>query len=186
MKTRCSWVSKEQIYQDYHDLEWGVAEHNSKILFEMLCLEGAQAGLSWITVLKKRSHYRQVFDNFDPIKMSKYDQSKRDSLMLDQGIIRNKLKINAFIINAQSYLKIEEKQSFSKYLWQFVDGKTIVNRHKDVSSLTSTSPQAAAMSKQLKKDGFKFVGPTICYAFMQASGMVDDHTDDCFIRYQAK
>jgi DNA-3-methyladenine glycosylase I len=182
MKNRCRWVSKEQIYIDYHDQEWGVAVTDSLKLFEMLCLEGAQAGLSWITVLKKREHYRKVFDGFDPVKMSKYDQRKKDLLLLDAGIIRNKLKINAFIINAQNYLAIEEQQSFSVYLWQFVDHKTIINQHKDLNAIPSTSLESDAMSKQLKKDGFKFVGSTICYAFMQACGMVDDHAEDCFIR----
>jgi DNA-3-methyladenine glycosylase I len=186
MKNRCRWVNKEQIYIDYHDNEWGVVVRDSQKLFEMLCLEGAQAGLSWITVLKKRAHYRKVFDGFAPEKMAQYDQNKRDELITDTGIIRNKLKINAFIVNAQNYLKIEQEQSFSDYIWQFVDGKTIVNQYKDLQSMPSTSVQSDAMSKQLKKDGFKFVGSTICYAFMQACGMVDDHTEDCFIRQRKK
>ncbi|MHC9511814.1 DNA-3-methyladenine glycosylase I [Kangiella sp. M94] len=182
MKTRCGWVSDDPLYIEYHDTEWGVPTFDDRELFEMLCLEGAQAGLSWITVLKKREHYRKVFDNFDAEKIAIYDEAKREQLLSDAGIIRNKLKVNAFIVNAQNYLRIKEEQSFSDYLWQFVGGEPIVNNWKSLKEVPVTTPESDAMSKQLKKDGFKFVGSTICYAFMQATGMVDDHTKDCFKR----
>lgn len=183
MSTRCAWVSDDPIYIDYHDHEWGVSEFDDQSLFEMLCLEGAQAGLSWITVLKKRAHYREVFDQFDAHKMAAYTQQKREALLADAGIIRNRLKVNAFIVNARCYLDIRQKQSFSDYLWQFVDGRPIQNHWECLQQVPVTTAQSDAMSKQLKKDGFKFVGSTICYAFMQATGMVKDHTTDCF-RYQ--
>lgn len=180
MKTRCAWVSDDPLYIEYHDNEWGVPTYDDRELFEMLCLEGAQAGLSWITVLKKREHYRKVFDHFDAEKIALYDEAKREALLSDAGIIRNKLKVNAFIVNAQNYLRIQEQQSFSDYLWQFVGGEPIVNNWKSLKEVPVTTPESDAMSKQLKKDGFKFVGSTICYAFMQATGMVDDHTMDCY------
>ncbi|MCW9028817.1 MAG: DNA-3-methyladenine glycosylase I [Kangiella sp.] len=180
MKTRCGWVSDDPLYIEYHDIEWGVPTYDDRELFEMLCLEGAQAGLSWITVLKKREHYRKVFDNFDAEKIALYDEAKCEELLSDAGIIRNKLKVNAFIVNAQNYLRIKEEQSFSDYLWQFVGGEPIVNNWKSLKQVPVTTPESDAMSKQLKKDGFKFVGSTICYAFMQATGMVDDHTMACF------
>lgn len=182
MKTRCGWVSDDPLYIEYHDTEWGVPTYDDRELFEMLCLEGAQAGLSWITVLKKREHYRKVFDHFNAEKIALYDEAKREALLSDAGIIRNKLKVNAFIVNAQNYLRIQEQQSFSDYLWQFVGGEPIVNNWKSLKEVPVTTPESDAMSKQLKKDGFKFVGSTICYAFMQATGMVDDHTMDCFKR----
>lgn len=178
--TRCSWVTDAPLYQQYHDNEWGVPTYDSRELFAMLCLEGAQAGLSWWTILQKREHYYQVFDNFDPEKIARYDDAKRAELLADPGIVRNKLKVNAFIVNAQNYLRISESQDFSDYLWQFVDGKPIINHPKTLADVPATTPISDAMSKQLKKDGFKFVGSTICYAFMQASGMVNDHTVDCF------
>lgn len=180
-KQRCGWVNHEQIYIDYHDNEWGKPEYDDQKLFEMLCLEGAQAGLSWITVLKKREHYRKVFDNFDPTKIAQYDDKKREKLLNDAGIIRNKLKVNAFIVNAQIFLEITQQQSFKDYLWQFVDGKPIKNNWKTLKEVPVTTPESDAMAKQLKKDGFKFVGSTICYAFMQATGMVDDHVKDCYL-----
>ncbi len=179
---RCAWVSADPLYIDYHDQEWGVPEYDDQALFEMLCLEGAQAGLSWITVLKKRAHYREVFDGFDATKIALYDEAKREALLSDAGIIRNKLKVNAFIVNAQLYLKIKESQSFKDYIWQFVDGKPVVNHRETLSDVPATTAQSDAMAKQLKKDGFKFVGSTICYAFMQACGMVNDHTTDCHCR----
>ncbi len=182
MTNRCGWVNDDPLYIEYHDTEWGVPTYDDRALFEMLCLEGAQAGLSWITVLKKRAHYRKVFDNFDAKKMAVYDDDKREELLSDAGIIRNKLKVNAFIVNAQNYLRIKVEQSFSDYLWQFVGGEPIVNNWKSLKEVPVTTPESDAMSKQLKKDGFKFVGSTICYAFMQATGMVDDHTMDCFKR----
>lgn len=179
MTKRCFWVSDDPLYIDYHDNEWGIPVYDDQKLFEMLCLEGAQAGLSWITVLKKREHYRKVFDNFDAIKIAKYTDKKREKLLADPGIIRNKLKVNAFIVNAQNYLRIKESMSFSDYLWQFVDGKPIINKWTERSQVPANTPESDAMSNQLKKDGFKFVGSTICYAFMQACGMVNDHTTDC-------
>lgn len=183
-KNRCAWVTEQPLYIDYHDNEWGVPCYDDNKLFAMLCLEGAQAGLSWWTILSKRAHYYQVFDGFDPEKIAKYDDKKRATLLLDAGIVRNKLKVNAFIINAQRYLVITKQQSFSDYLWQFVDGKPIINHFATLADVPTNTPISDAMSKQLKKDGFKFVGSTICYAFMQAVGMVNDHTTDCF-RHQA-
>jgi DNA-3-methyladenine glycosylase I len=178
---RCFWVSEEPIYITYHDEEWGVPVHDDQRLFEMLNLEGAQAGLSWITVLRKRENYRKAFDNFDVQKILKYDDSKIESLMQNEGIIRNRLKINGVIKNARAFVKVvEEFGSFDSYLWQFVNGKTIVRRPKSKEEFIATSPESDAMSKDLKKRGFTFVGSTICYAFMQAVGMVDDHEDGCF------
>jgi len=180
MKTRCAWVGNDPLYINYHDNEWGIPVYDDQQLFEMLCLEGAQAGLSWITVLKKRPHYRKVFDNFDAYKIAYYTPKKRQALMSDAGIIRNKLKINAFIVNAQNYLAIDKEGSFSDYIWQFVNGSPTQNHWKSLQEVPVTSTESDAMAKQLKKDGFKFVGSTICYAFMQATGMVNDHTTDCF------
>lgn len=183
---RCSWCSNDPVYMDYHDTEWGVPEYDDQRLFELLNLEGAQAGLSWITVLRKRAHYRAVFDGFDPTKMAAYTPEKRAALLSDPGIIRNKLKVNAFIVNAQQYVAMQaraargEGHTFSEFLWQFVDGKPQINAPRTLSELTSNTPASDAMSKALKSQGFKFVGSTICYAFMQASGMVIDHTQDCF------
>ncbi len=179
---RCQWCSSDELYQQYHDQEWGVPVYDDRELFEMLNLEGAQAGLSWITVLKKRAHYRKVFDGFNPEKIAKYDQAKREELLADAGIIRNKLKVNAFIVNAQLYLDMqadEASPSFSEYLWSFVDGKPMVNARRTLADVPATTVESDAMSKSLKKKGFKFVGSTICYAFMQAAGMVNDHTIDC-------
>ncbi|MFC4559874.1 DNA-3-methyladenine glycosylase I [Virgibacillus kekensis] len=182
---RCEWVTDEPIYIDYHDNEWGRPVHNDRKLFEMLSLEGAQAGLSWITILRRRENYRKAFDNFDPVIASRYDESKVNELRENEGIIRNRLKINSVITNAQSFLKVQQEfGSFDNYIWQFVDGKTIQNdwaTHAEVPAVTSESE---AMSKDLKKRGFKFVGPTICYAFMQATGMVNDHTRDCFLYHK--
>lgn len=174
---RCAWVSNDPLYIEYHDREWGVAERDPQRLFEMLCLEGAQAGLSWITVLKKRQHYRKVFDGFDPGKIANYDEKKREELLADPGIIRNKLKVNAFIVNAQLFQTFDG--DFSEWLWSFVGGSPIVNQWKSLSEVPAETAESQAMSKALKKAGFKFVGPTICYAFMQATGMVNDHTTDC-------
>jgi DNA-3-methyladenine glycosylase I len=174
---RCAWISNDALYIDYHDNEWGRPERNSQKLFEMLCLEGAQAGLSWITVLKKRAHYQQVFDGFDPSKIAQYDNIKREQLLADPGIIRNKLKVNAFIINAQLYQAFEG--DFSEWLWSFAGGSPIVNQWKSLAEVPAETTESQAMSKALKKADFKFVGPTICYAFMQATGMVNDHTTDC-------
>ena len=186
---RCEWCRDDPVYQDYHDNEWGVPMYDDLSLFEMLNLEGAQAGLSWITVLKKRDHYRNVFDGFDPYKIALYDQAKREELLNDAGIIRNKLKVNAFIVNAQLYCEIQslaeqgKGPTFSEYLWSFVDGKVIVNKWQNLSQIPATTAESDAMSSALKKRGFKFTGSTICYAFMQATGMVNDHVQGCF-RYE--
>lgn len=183
---RCSWCEGDELYERYHDTEWGVPEYDDRALFEMLNLEGAQAGLSWITVLRKREHYRLVFDGFDPQKIALYDQAKREALLADTGIIRNKLKVNAFIVNAQLYLQMQEaaqnngEPTFSEFLWSFVGGKPKVNVWPSLKQVPGTTKESDAMSKALKQLGFKFVGSTICYAFMQACGMVNDHTTDCF------
>jgi len=180
-KNRCSWCLSSDLYISYHDEEWGVPVYDNQVLFEMLNLEGAQAGLSWITVLNKREHYRKVFDGFDPVKMARYTQKKRERLLSDPGIIRNKLKVNAFIVNAQLYLDMMDKgEDFSEFLWSFVDGKPINNKVNSLSDVPANTTISDAMSKALKKKGFKFVGSTICYAFMQACGMVNDHTKECF------
>jgi len=173
---RCYWSDTHELFVPYHDQEWGVPTHDDRLLFEMLNLEGAQAGLSWLTVLKKRDRYREVFDNFDAAKIALYDQKKRDELLADAGIIRNRLKVNAIIENAKTYLDIiENGSSFDEYIWNFVDGKPL--QHKDAKKAQEISQH---MSKALLKRGFKFVGPTICYAFMQAVGMINDHEDYCF------
>ncbi len=178
---RCAWVSDDPLYQEYHDREWGVPLHDDRRLFEMIILEGAQAGLSWITVLKKRENYRLAFSQFDAQKIARYDARKKRTLMNNAGIIRNRLKIDATIGNARSFLKIvEENGSFSDYLWEFVDGRPIVNRWRKLSDVPVSTPISDALSKALKSRGFKFVGTTICYSFMQAVGMVNDHTRDCF------
>lgn len=179
---RCGWVSSEPLYIDYHDNEWGEPVYDSQALFAMLCLEGAQAGLSWWTILQKRERYYQVFDDFDAKKIALYDDEKRQSLLQDKGIVRNRLKIDAFIANAKAYLKVSQSQCFSDYLWQFVNDEPIINNWKSLQEVPTSTPESEKMSKQLKKDGFKFVGPTICYAFMQAVGMVNDHKLDCFKR----
>ena len=179
---RCEWATNvDTLYTDYHDEEWGVPVYDDRKLFEMLILEGAQAGLSWITILKKREHYRKVFNQFDANKIARYTDRKCASLLKDPGIVRNRLKVNATVVNAQSYLDIlEAHESFSAYIWQFVDGKPIKNRWASMQAVPVTTKQSDAMSKDLKKRGFKFVGSTICYAYMQAVGMVNDHTTDCF------
>ncbi|NND05634.1 MAG: DNA-3-methyladenine glycosylase I [Saprospiraceae bacterium] len=178
---RCLWAGDSEPYVSYHDQEWGVPLHDDQKLFEMLILEGAQAGLSWITVLKKRPHYQQVFDRFDAHQIVRYDEQKIQSLLADKGIIRNKLKIASVITNARVYLDILDQQgSFDQYIWQFVDGEPITNRFRVMEEVPAKTPISDVMSKTLKKVGFKFVGSTICYAYMQAVGMVNDHTTDCF------
>lgn len=184
MKNRCEWCGSGELYIKYHDIEWGVPVHNDQKLFELLLLEGAQAGLSWITILKKRENYIKAFDNFNAEKIAKYNDKKKLELLNNPGIVRNKLKVNAFIKNAGLYLKVKEEfGSFDKYIWQFVDQKQIVNRWKSLKELPAKTYESDAMSRDLKKRGFKFVGSTICYAFMQAAGMVNDHVIDCF-RYK--
>ncbi|MEL6251710.1 MAG: DNA-3-methyladenine glycosylase I [Bacteroidota bacterium] len=182
-KQRCSWCTKDQLYMDYHDNEWGIPEHEDQKLFEMINLEGAQAGLSWYTVLVKRENYRKAFDQFDAQKIIQYDEAKIQELLQNPGIIRNKLKVRGVVKNARAYLNIlEEFGSFNDYIWQFTDGETIVNTLKGSEDSITTSPESDAMSKALKKRGFTFVGSTICYAFMQACGMVDDHFEYCWKR----
>ena len=180
-KTRCSWCLKDDLYKAYHDEEWGRPLHDDNKLFELLCLEGAQAGLSWYTVLKKRENYRKAFDGFDAKKMAKYTDKKKEALLQDEGIIRNRLKVNAFVLNAQAFLAIQKEfGSFDKYIWQFVGGKPIVNNVRSLGDVPAKTSISDTMSKDLLKRGFKFVGSTICYAFMQASGMVNDHVNDCW------
>ena len=180
MKT-CEWAGHSPLMKKYHDKEWGVPVHNDKKLFEFLMLEGAQAGLSWETVLKKRKNYRKAFHGFDPMKIAKYTAKEVKKLLSDEGIIRNRLKINAAIINAKKYLEIrKEFGSFDKYIWQFVKYKPIKNRFKSLSEIPPQTEESDLMSKDLKERGFKFVGSTICYAFMQAVGMVNDHVVSCF------
>ena len=201
-KKRCDWVSAEDLYIEYHDQEWGVPVYDDRMLFEMLILEGAQAGLSWITVLRKREGYREAFDGFDPQVIAGYGDDKVADLMDNPRIVRNRAKIAATIGNAQAWLKIMAEDgddtdaataaricsnpagagagAFSRFVWSFVQGEPIVNRWRDLSEVPAETAESKALSKALKKKGFRFVGPTICYAFMQATGMVNDHTVDCF------
>ncbi len=184
MVNRCTWCGNDPQYVAYHDEDWGVPVYDNRLLFEMLILEGAQAGLSWLTILKKRANYRKAFHDFDAARVANYDQREIDRLMQDAGIVRNRLKIESAIKNARGFLQVcEEFSSFADYLWRYVDGKPVVNawnKHSDIPALTLTSDQ---LSKDLKKRGFNFVGSTICYALMQSIGMVNDHTTDCF-RYR--
>lgn len=181
MKRRCEWVGTTDLEIAYHDEEWGVSVHDDRRLFEFLILEGAQAGLSWITILKKREHYRRVFDGFDPEIVAGYDDAKVADLVTDPGIVRHRGKIEAAVTNAQACLRIQEEYgSFDAYVWQFVDGAPIQNAWTSLDEIPAQTPESEAMSKDLKRHGFRFVGPTICYAFMQAVGMVNDHTVDCF------
>jgi len=174
--TRCAWADTNELFIPYHDEEWGDVVHDDRLLFEMLNLEGAQAGLSWLTVLKKRATYKDAFDDFDVTKIIHYDENRRAELMQNAGIVRNRLKINAVIENAKALIAVQEEfGSFDTYIWQFVEGKTLT--YKDRNEATAISE---VMSKTLKKRGFKFVGPTICYAFMQATGMINDHEPYCF------
>ena len=181
---RCAWSTTEQIYIDYHDTEWGVPVYDSKALFAKLILDGFQAGLSWITILKKRDNFYKAFDNFDPEIIAQYNQTKINSLLKNKGIVRNKLKVNATVTNAKAFLDYEQNTgSFSDLLWSFVNGKSKINNFKTMKQIPATSKESDAMSKELKKLGFKFTGSTICYAFMQAVGMVNDHLETCF-RYE--
>jgi len=182
-KTRCGWSTKDQLYKDYHDNEWGIPLHDDTRLFEMLNLEGAQAGLSWYTVLTKRENYRKAFDNWDAQKIARYTDKKVEKLLQDPGIIRNRLKVAATIGNAKAFLAVQKEfGSFDRYIWQFVDHKPVINHFKILSEIPPKSPISDAMSKDLLKRGFKFVGSTICYAYMQATGMVNDHLTTCFTR----
>ena len=180
-KIRCGWSTSDPLYIKYHDEEWGVPCHNDRKLFEMLILEGFQAGLSWITILRKRKNFKRAFDNFDPKKIVKYNKRKINQLMKDEGIIRNSLKINATKINAKYFLDVQKEfGSFDKYIWQFVGGKPKVNKFRSLKQIPAKTKESDVMSKDLKARGFKFVGSTICYAFMQATGMVNDHIVKCF------
>lgn len=182
-QNRCSWVTSDPLYEAYHDQEWGIPVRNEHMLFEMLCLEGAQAGLSWITILRKREHYRKVFDGFDIYRIAQYDDNKIIELLQDPGIIRHRGKIEAFIKNAQAYLLMEKNgESFSEFIWSFVGGNPKINHWKSYRDIPSSTLESDAMSKALKKRGFKFIGSTICYAFMQAAGLVNDHENGCFKR----
>ena len=179
-RVRCAWANNELSIR-YHDTEWGVPVHDDRVLFEFLILEGAQAGLSWNRILNKRENYRRAFDGFDPKKVARYDQRRAAKLLADPGIVRNRLKIAAAVGNAKAFLKVQQEfGSFDAYIWQFVGGAPKVNRRKSLREVPARTPESDAMSKDLLRRGFKFVGATICYAFMQAVGMVNDHTVDCF------
>lgn len=183
MTRRCEWCGDDPLYVAYHDEEWGVPVHDDRRLFEMLILEGAQAGLSWSTILKKRENYRKAFNRFDARKIAKYDKTKIAKLLADPGIVRNRLKIAATVQNARAFLEVQKEfGSFDRYIWQFVGGKPKQNRWKSLKEIPAKTAESDAMSKDLKKRGFSFVGSTICYAFMQAVGMVNDHITTCFRR----
>jgi len=184
MPIRCRWASSDPLYIRYHDSEWGVPLHDDTRLFEFLVLEGAQAGLSWLMILKKREHYRNAFDNFDVAKISAYGSGKIAALLRDPGIVRNRLKINAAVQNARAFQKVQAAfGSFDAYIWRFVEGRPLCNRWRSETQIPPQTPESIAMSRDLKQRGFRFVGPTICYAFMQAVGMVNDHVINCF-RYR--
>ncbi|MBS2212217.1 DNA-3-methyladenine glycosylase I [Carboxylicivirga mesophila] len=181
IKERCAWSNGSELYQQYHDAEWGVPLHDDNKLFEFLILEAFQAGLSWSTILNKREAFRAAFDGFDAVIIANYGEDKVQQLLQNKGIIRNRLKINAAIKNAQVFLKIQKQYgSFDKYIWQFTNGQTIQNKFVDDKEIPATSKESDSMSNQLKKDGFSFVGSIICYAYMQATGMVNDHVTSCF------
>jgi len=181
MTTRCAWAGTDPLYVAYHDQEWGVPLHDDRLLFEFLILDGMQAGLSWAIILKKRDNFRRLFDNFDPSLVAAYDDAKVAALLSDPGIVRNRLKIAAAIQNARAFLDIQKEYgNFDAYIWQFVGGQTKKNAWKGLADIPARAPESDAMSKDLARRGFKFVGSTICYAFMQAAGMVNDHTVDCF------
>ena len=178
-KKRCPWAIG-QLYEDYHDLEWGRPMHDDRVLFEFLILEGAQAGLSWITILKKREAYRQAFAFFDPSKVLKFTDVDIEKLMLNEGIVRNRLKIESAVENAKAFVAVQKEfGSFDAYIWRFVAGKPLKAVRKNMKEVPASTPESEAMSAELKRRGFKFVGPTICYAFMQACGLVNDHLEDC-------
>lgn len=180
-QNRCEWANNSPLMGEYHDKEWGIPVHDDKKLFELLILKGAQAGLRWLTVLKKRENYRKAFDDFNPSKISCYSEEDVKRLLADSGIIRNRLKVKAAISNAQRVLEIQKEfGSFNNYIWSFVEGKPIKNRFRSLLELPAKTRESDAMSRDLRRRGFKFVGSTICYAFMQSVGMVNDHTTDCF------
>lgn len=187
MTKRCSWCGDDPLYVQYHDEEWGVPVHDDRTLFEFLVLEGAQAGLSWITILRKREGYRQLFDNFDAAKIARYTDQRLDKILLDSSIVRNRLKVYGARKNALAFLAVQaEYGSFADYIWSFVDGQAIQNRPKSMADVPATSPISDQLSKDLKKRGFTFVGSTIMYAYMQATGMVNDHTTRCFRHRECK
>lgn len=181
---RCAWCGDDPLYVAYHDAEWGVPVHDDRVLFEFLLLEGAQAGLSWITVLRKRERYRELFAGFDPQQVARFDEARIAALLSDPGIIRNRLKVQSAATNARAFLRVQEEFGrFADYLWRFVDGRPIVNAWREMKQVPARTPVSDALSKDLTRRGFKFVGSTICYAYMQTVGMVNDHTMDCF-RYR--
>ena len=185
--SRCAWCGDDPLYVAYHDCEWGVPLHDDRALFEFLLLEGAQAGLSWITILKKRDNYRRAYDGFDPTSIARFDEHRLASLLANPGIVRNRLKVASAVINARAYLDLREQcGSFDAWLWRFVDGLPRQNRWRSLSEVPASTAESDAMSKALAKRGFKFVGSKICYAFMQAVGMVNDHTTDCFRHYDLR
>ncbi len=180
-KVRCAWPGDDPLYCAYHDEEWGVPLHDDRRLFEFLTLEGAQAGLSWITILRKRENYRAAFDGFDPARIARYDANKIESLLQDAGIVRNRLKVQSAVINARKFLDVQDQfGSFDSFIWQFTGGVPRQNKWRSLAEIPASTPESDAMSKELKRRGFKFVGSTICYAHMQATGMVNDHTTNCF------
>ena len=181
-KTRCNWCKNDTLYQKYHDTEWGVPVYDDAVFFELLLLETFQAGLSWITILRKRENFRVAFHNFDYKKIAKYDEDKIQDLLQDTGIIRNKLKVRSAVVNAIEFMNIQsEFGSFSVYIWKFVNNKSIVNSPKTLKDIPATSPLSDLISKDLKRRGFKFVGSTVVYAFLQATGIIDDHVADCWL-----
>ncbi len=180
MSERCPWAGKDPLYTPYHDQEWGVPNHDDRHLFEMLILEGAQAGLAWITILRKRESYRRAYDGFDPARVARYTEKRRTKLLADPGIVRNRLKVEASVTNARAFLAlVKERGSFDSYLWDFVGGKPRVNRFRKIGDVPARTEISDALSKDLAKRGFKFVGSTICYAYMQAVGLVNDHLTTC-------
>ncbi len=187
MVQRCSWPGSDPLYIDYHDREWGVPVHDERKLFEFLILDGAQAGLSWLTILKKRDNYRKAFDDFDPVKVAAYETPKISGLLNDAGIVRNRKKIESAVTNARAFLNIQDAcGSFDAYIWRFVDGEPRQNAWKRDADIPAKTPESEAMSRDLVSRGFRFVGPTICYAFMQAAGLVNDHLVDCFRHAEVK
>ena len=179
-KTRCPWPGEDSLYVAYHDTEWGVPEYDARALYEKLILDGFQAGLSWITILRKREAFRKAFDGFDPARIARYNSKKVERLMQDAGIVRNRAKIEGAIASAHAYLELEAEQGFSKYLWDFVDGRSIRNNFRHIGEVPAETELSRQIAKDLKGRGFKFCGPTIVYAFMQAVGMVDDHVEGCW------
>ena len=183
MTTRCPWAGSDPLYLGYHDSEWGVPVHDDRHFFEMLVLEGAQAGLAWITILRKREGYRDAFDGFDPAVVARYDDRRVEALLGNPAIVRNRLKVESAVGNARAFLGVQEEHgSFDRYVWRFVDGRPRQNRWRTMAEVPAETPESRAMSRDLKRRGFRFVGPTICYAFMQATGLVNDHLVDCFRR----